>query len=279
MRKNNYKSDKDNDFVNRIYLELGMEIISVAIKLNVVYKEYINNYNEKNDYHNEYGDIVYDIEELDIVDEIDGNVKLDDDYEDYEDYENIKGLKVKEFVKMTPEIRIIDKLPKVDKSALNYNNDYVKNNINSKDSSVFSKERIDMLKEIEKVGYKINRGVFEYILKVISGKMGVEKQKELKKYLCYDETLNYTEMRNNYQKEIKKYKRSKVSNKSDMLKRIKMLKENYKSNLKILSQTMVVKNILILSYIFLECKEFYIPVRCDYRGRIYPNTKYLHYQG
>lgn len=46
-----------------------------------------------------------------------------------------------------------------------------------------------------------------------------------------------------------------------------------------LSKKLVEENIIVLSDIFVDMPEIFIPIRMDYRGRIYCESEYLNYQG
>jgi DNA-dependent RNA polymerase len=122
----------------------------------------------------------------------------------------------------------------------------IDNYILSKNAEIDDKNIIyDTINNLSSIGYKINKDVYNFILE-------------------YNDKFNLTLINSKHKLEDKKEKLGK-----HQLIELTSFK----------SKRFVDESILNIADCYINVKEFFIPVRIDYRGRIYCNSSFLNYQG
>lgn len=127
---------------------------------------------------------------------------------------------------------------------------------------------------ISSVGYKINRDVLNFI-RLYDSKfhLTLTMNDTVKNILLKADALENFEDLDSKPSYKNKYTKSSSKLKNKLYKWERLELESYKS------KKYVEDNILALADLFEHVPEFFIPVRLDYRGRIYCITEYLNYQG
>src|SRR5579871_180367 len=124
----------------------------------------------------------------------------------------------------------------------------IKNNLLKKESEILKNNKIyTLVNYINSVGYKINIDVLNFILY------------ESQNYYFNDELIDIDYIHP-------------LQNKEKLTKQEKLILESFYSK-KFLQQ-----NILNIANAYKEINEFFLPVRLDFRGRLYCITEYLNYQ-